>query len=58
MTTETTEPIPRFERFRIEYPSGTVIESYCPGGAPLEEVRTTHPMATVSAVEDSLEKTR
>ena len=44
------EPAPRFERFRVVYPSGTVIEAYYgPDGAPLEEV--THPMATVEPIE-------
>lgn len=53
MTTDTPEPEPRHERFRLVYPSGTVIEShYGPDGATLREVRVTHPMATVEPVEE------
>lgn len=48
------EPPARYERFTVTYPSGTVIESFYTGGATLREVRVTHPMAKVEAVEDSL----
>ena len=48
------DPAPRFERFTVTYPSGTVIPSFYAGGALLEEVRVTHPLAVVEAVEDSL----
>ncbi|MGH7315687.1 MAG: hypothetical protein ACREJS_05435 [Candidatus Rokuibacteriota bacterium] len=51
--TDTPEPVPQFERFTVTYPSGTVVASFYPGGAPLEEVRMTHPLAVVEAVEDS-----
>ncbi len=44
-------PAPRYEHFRLVYPSGTVVESYCPGGATLGEVRALHPMATVEVIE-------
>jgi hypothetical protein len=50
MTTETPEP--RFERFCPAYPSGTVVMHYG-GGAALGEVRITHPLAAVEAVEAS-----
>ena len=53
MTTETPEPVPRFERFTVTYPSGTVIPSFYCGGVTLREVQVTHPMATVKAVSDS-----
>jgi hypothetical protein len=46
MTTETAKaPVlaPRYERFTATYPSGTVVMSFYAGGAPLEEVRVTHP---------------
>lgn len=42
-----------FERFRLAYPSGTVIHAHYCGGCTLEEVRVTHPLATVEAIEDS-----
>ena len=48
---DTPDPIPRFERFRLVYPSGTVIESYYCGGATLREVQVTHPLAVVEVVE-------
>ena len=50
MTTDTPGPAPRFERFRLTYPSGTVIESYFAGGATLREVQVTHPIAVVEVV--------
>jgi hypothetical protein len=43
-----------YERFTVTYPSGTVIPSFYAGGATLIEVRVTHPLATVDAIEDSL----
>jgi len=49
MTTDTPEPL--YEHFAVTYPSGTVIESYYPGGAMLQEVQVSHPMATVEPVE-------
>jgi hypothetical protein len=52
MTTETpTEP--RFERFRITYPSGTVFDSYylIEGGGTLREVQVEHPLAVIEADE-------
>ena len=52
MTTDTPEPVPLYERFTVTYLSGTVIESYA-GGATLIEVRVTHPLAVVEAIEDS-----
>ena len=48
MTTETPEP--RFERFCLAYPSGTVVMAFY---ADDGEVRVTHPLAVVEAVEDS-----
>jgi hypothetical protein len=54
MKTDTPELAPRYERVTVTYPSGTVIESFYASGATLREVRVTHPMATVEAVEDSL----
>jgi hypothetical protein len=54
MTTDTPGPVPLFERFRLVYPSGTVIESYYCGGATLGEVEVSHPLAVVGVVEDSL----
>jgi hypothetical protein len=56
MTTDTPEPAPRFERFRITYPSGTVLDSYylIEGGGTLRAVQLEHPLATVEAVEGSL----
>ncbi|MGH8584639.1 MAG: hypothetical protein ACREWE_00090 [Gammaproteobacteria bacterium] len=50
---DTPFPAPRFERFTVTYPSGTVVASFYPGGALLEEARITHPLAVVEAVEDS-----
>ncbi|MDQ3776257.1 MAG: hypothetical protein M3461_18820 [Pseudomonadota bacterium] len=50
-TPDTPEPVPHFECFRLVYPSGTVIESYYPGGATLREVQVTHPLAAVEVVE-------
>lgn len=47
------EPEPLYERFTLTYPSGTVIPTFYCGGAPLEEVRATHPLAVVKAIEDS-----
>jgi hypothetical protein len=47
-------PKPRYERFRLVYPSGTMMMAFYAGGAPLEEVRATHPLA-VESVQDSLE---
>jgi hypothetical protein len=41
-------------RVTVTYPSGTVIESFYAGGATLSEVRATHPLAVVDAIEDSL----
>lgn len=41
------------ERFRLTYPSGTVVMPFYAGGASLEEVAVTHRMAEVEAVEDS-----
>jgi hypothetical protein len=50
-----TDTEPRFERFLVRYPSGTVIESCCfiGGGATLREVEVAHPLATVEADESS-----
>ncbi len=48
------EPPVLYERFTVTYPSGTVIPSLYTGGATLIEVRVTHPLAVVEAVEDSL----
>jgi hypothetical protein len=48
MRTETPEP--RFERFRLAYPSGTVVMTFY---ADDGEVRVTHPLAVVEAVDDS-----
>ena len=53
MTPDTAELEPRFEHFRMAYPSGTVVMAFYAGGAPLEEVKVTHPLATVEPVEDS-----
>jgi hypothetical protein len=49
-----TGPEPCYERYRLASPSGTVIERFYAGGAPLGEVRVTHPLAVVEAIEDSL----
>jgi hypothetical protein len=48
-------PEPRYERFLVRYPSGTVIESCCfiGGGATLREVAVAHPLAVVAAIADS-----
>ncbi|MGH8589437.1 MAG: hypothetical protein ACREXX_08925 [Gammaproteobacteria bacterium] len=51
MMADTPEPEPRYERFAVTYPSGTVIESFYAGGTTLREVKVTHPMATVEPVE-------
>jgi len=50
MTTDTPEPEPRYERFRITYPSGTVIDYYT-DGSTLREAQVLHPLATVEPVE-------
>jgi hypothetical protein len=50
MTTDMLEP--RFERFCLAYPSGTVVMHYG-GGVALGEVRVAHPLAVVEAVEVS-----
>jgi hypothetical protein len=50
----TPKPEPSFERFCLGYPSGTVVMAFYADGAPLEEVRVTHPLALVEVVEDSL----
>jgi hypothetical protein len=47
----TTEPEPRFEWFRLSYPSGTLVMSYYACGAPLEEVKACHPTAMVEPIE-------
>lgn len=46
------EPEPRYDRFIIPYPSGTVIEAFYAGGATLREVQVLHPMATVEVAEE------
>jgi hypothetical protein len=38
-------PEPRYECFRLDNPSGTVVMAFYAGGAPLEEVRVTHSLA-------------
>ena len=43
------------ERFRLTYPSGAVVVAFYAGGALLEEVRVTQPLAVVDAVEDFLD---
>lgn len=43
----------RFARFRLAYPSGTMVDAYYCDGATLGGVRVTHPMAVVQAVDDS-----
>ena len=48
MTTGTPEP--RFERFCLAYPSGTVVVVFY---ADDGEGRVTHPLAVVEAVDDS-----
>lgn len=52
-TADTPEPAPRFERFRLTYPSGTVIDAYYASGATLREAEVSHPLAVVEAVESS-----
>lgn len=47
------EPPALYERFTVTYPSGTVIPSFYCGGATLLEVRVTHPLAVVEAIEAS-----
>jgi hypothetical protein len=37
----------------VFYPSGTVVDAFYAGGATLEEVRVTHPLAVVEVFEDS-----
>lgn len=46
---------PRYEHFRITYPSGTVFDSYylIEGGGTLRQVRLEHPLAKVEPVEES-----
>lgn len=44
------EPAPRFEVFRLTYPSGTVIDYYT-NGSTLREVQVLPPMANVKPVE-------
>ena len=39
------------ERYRLTYPSGTVVMAFYTGGAPLEEVQVTHPLAVVEVAE-------
>lgn len=53
VTTDAPELAPRFERYRLTYPTGTVVDAYYGDGATLGEVRVTHPLAVVEAVEDS-----
>ncbi len=57
MTTDTPEPEPepRYGRFIVRYPSGTVIQSCwtIEGGGTLREVQVEHPLAIVEADEDS-----
>jgi hypothetical protein len=50
------EAEPRYRCFRITYPSGTAIESWCgrEGGATLRGVQIEHPLAVVEADEGSL----
>jgi hypothetical protein len=52
--TDTPEPTPLYERYRLVYPSGTAIDAYYAGGATLREVAVLHPLARVEAIEDSL----
>ena len=49
--TETAEP--RFDRFRMAYPSGAVTMAFYAGGAMLGEVQATHLLAVVEVVEAS-----
>jgi hypothetical protein len=39
--------------YRLTRPSGDVVMPFYVGGRPPEEVRITHPLAIVEAVEDS-----
>lgn len=41
----TTKPPSPLRVLRLAYPSGTVVMAFYAGGAPLEEVRVTHPLA-------------
>jgi Putative polyhydroxyalkanoic acid system protein (PHA_gran_rgn) len=51
MTTETPEPEPRYERFCLAYPPGTVVFGRSTRTArPWDEVRVTHPMAIVESL--------
>jgi hypothetical protein len=45
MTTNTPEPEPRYERYRVAYPSETVVQACHCDGATLGKVRVTHPLA-------------
>ncbi len=59
MTTDAPEPEPLYSRYRLAYPSGTVVEPYYAGGATLGEVRVTHPLAMVEragALAEALER--
>jgi hypothetical protein len=49
MNNDTPEPEPRYERFTVRYPSGTVFDSYylIEGGGTVQQVMLEHPMATV-----------
>jgi hypothetical protein len=48
-------PEPRYGRFRITYPSGTVFDSYflVGGGGTVRPVQVEHPLAKVDPVLDS-----
>jgi hypothetical protein len=54
MTDDTSDPEPRYRRFRITYP-GVVLESYwgLEGGGTLRTVQIEHPLAVVEADEES-----
>jgi hypothetical protein len=56
MIHDTPEPEPRFERFTVRYPSGTVLESYwcIEGGGTLQAVQMEHPLGVVEPDADSL----
>ena len=58
MMTDPPAPEFRFERFCLAYPSGTVVMAFYGDGATLGEVRVTHPLAVVEAIEDSLVEAR